>query len=137
MSNDPEVLIVTEQQFQDGYRSWDGKRGQSPDDKLEIQRHRYEVIEGPRPDRTYLVRAPGFQGIPKVEYEILRRVAMVLDHEERMLKHPDKRRGKAAKAWVAVCESALRGNPADRTEALSRYVELAGLGALPKPEDGR
>lgn len=137
MSNDPEVLIVTAQQLQEGYRSWDGKRGQSADAKLETQRHRYEVIEGPRPDRTYLVRAPGFQGVPRVESEILRRVALVLDHEERMLKHPDKRRGKAAKAWFALCESALRGNPADRTEALSRYAELVGPGALPKQEESK
>lgn len=130
--SEPEVMIVTQQQLEDGWRSFDLRslHGRPVDAPLEAQHHRFEVIEGPRPDKTYLVRAPGFHGVPVVEIKILNCIAQVLNVETERLEHPDRQRRKVAAAWVPVCESALRGNQADRTEALRRYAELVAAGVL-------
>lgn len=132
MTASPEVLIVTEQQLAEGYCSFDPRtvRDEPSGAPLDIRRHRFEVIEGPRPDRTYLVRAPGFDGVPAVETEIHRRLAVVALYEERRAMDQDPSVAADARQWISVCDKAIAGIPADRTAVLMRYAVLILDGEL-------
>lgn len=127
MTTSPEVLIVTEQQLAEGwlFADWAG-RSHFP----RVSRREFEVIEGPRPDRTYLVRAPGFDGVPAVETEIHRRLAVVALYEERRAMDQDPSVAADARQWISVCNKAIAGTPADRTAVLMRYAVLILDGEL-------
>lgn len=124
-----EVHVVTGEQLAQGWYSFSvGECGGA-------HRRKFCVLEGPRPDGTFLVNAPGFTGMSEAEIEICRRAAVVLNLERKRLEHTDRKRREGASAWVSVCEAALRGSPSDRTKALERYADLVDVGVDRQTED--